>query len=130
MLWKKTREINQKVGKNSWTISQMFAHRPKHDKIQAWWALDILSKSILERVWWCKRSKMEFWSWIICCSMSCWHERKHAQTKGNRKSHVALRCYWKGNVLLSIHDKASRKKGCWTINLTPMTKAMKAQFIK
>jgi len=26
---------------------------------------------MLEKVWWCKCSKMESWSWTICCSMSC-----------------------------------------------------------
>jgi hypothetical protein len=37
-----------------------------------------------------------------------------------------LRCCWKGNVLLSTHAKASRKKGRWsTINLTPMTKMIR-----
>jgi hypothetical protein len=30
---------------------------------------------------------------------------------GSRRSHVALRCCWKGKVLLSTHTKASRKKG-------------------
>jgi hypothetical protein len=32
---------------------------PKHDKIQARWALNILSKNLLEKVWWYKRSKIE-----------------------------------------------------------------------
>jgi hypothetical protein len=26
---------------------------------------------MLERVWWCKCSKMESWNQTICCSMNC-----------------------------------------------------------
>jgi hypothetical protein len=36
---------------------------------------------------------------------------RHTWAKGGKKSHVALRCYWKGNVLLLIHVKVSRRKG-------------------
>jgi hypothetical protein len=66
--------------------------RPKHDKIQAWWDSDIPLENMLERVWWCKRSKMESWSWTICCSMNCLNGGRHAWAGGGRRSHAALRC--------------------------------------
>jgi hypothetical protein len=55
----KTKENRWKVGNISQAISQAHAPRPKHDKIWARWALDIPSGSMLERVWWCQRSKIE-----------------------------------------------------------------------
>jgi hypothetical protein len=55
-------------------------------------------KNMLKKVWWCKCSKMESWSWTICCLMNCSNGRRHAWTGGNRRSHVALRCCWKGKV--------------------------------
>ncbi len=42
---------NQNVGKIGQVANQAFAFGLEHDKIQAWWALDILSKSMLENVW-------------------------------------------------------------------------------
>jgi hypothetical protein len=107
---KKNGEDNRKVGKISQIVSQTLTPRPKHDKIWARWALDISPKNMLERVWWCRHSKMESWNWIICCSMSCSNGGRHAQAGGGRRSHVALKCCWKGNVLLSTHAKASRRK--------------------
>jgi hypothetical protein len=53
----KTKEDNWNINQ---TLSQTLDPRPKHDKIRKWWALDIMSESMLERVWWCKCSKMEF----------------------------------------------------------------------
>jgi hypothetical protein len=56
---------------------------------------------------------------------------RHAHAKGGRKLHVALRCCWKWKMLLSIHAKASRKKGRWlTMNLVVMIEAIKAQLPK
>jgi hypothetical protein len=55
----KTKENNQKVRKISWAINQAPTPRPKHDKIQAQWASNVMSKSMLKRVWWCKHSEME-----------------------------------------------------------------------
>jgi hypothetical protein len=46
----KTKEDNQKVGKTNRTISQTLAPRPKHDKIQARWTLDISLENMLEKV--------------------------------------------------------------------------------
>ncbi len=94
----KTREDNQKVGKTSQVVSQVPMLRLEHDKIWAWWAWNVLSKNIMEMV--CRHSKMESWSWTICCSMSCSNEKKHAKVGGGRRSHAMLRCCWKGNVLL------------------------------
>jgi hypothetical protein len=85
-------EVNWKVGKIGGTISQTPIPRPEHDKIQAWWASSILSKNMLKRIWWCKCSKMESWKWTICCPMSCLKKGKHIRARGNKKSHVLLRC--------------------------------------
>jgi hypothetical protein len=46
----KNGEDNQKVGKIDQVVNQTFAFGPKHDKIQTRWALDISSKSMLEKV--------------------------------------------------------------------------------
>jgi hypothetical protein len=35
-------------------------------------------ENILEKVWWCRCSKTESWSWTICCPMSCLNKRRHA----------------------------------------------------
>ncbi len=43
--------------------------------------------------------------------MSCSKGGRHMHFGGDRKSQAALRCYWKGKVLLSTRVKASRKKG-------------------
>jgi hypothetical protein len=51
-----------------------------------------LLENTLERVWWCRRFEMEFWSWTICCSMSCSNGGRHARATSGRRSHVALRC--------------------------------------
>jgi hypothetical protein len=71
------------------------------------------------------------WSWTICYPMNYSNGRRHAQVWGSKRSHVTLRCCWKKKMLLLIHTKASRRKGCWsTINLTTMTKVTKAQLSK
>jgi hypothetical protein len=38
--------------------------------------------------------------------------RSHPRVRDGRRSQPALKCCWKGNVLLLIHAKASRKKRC------------------
>ncbi len=43
ILWQKNGENNQKVGKIGRVVNQALAFKPKHDKIWAWWVLDILS---------------------------------------------------------------------------------------
>jgi hypothetical protein len=69
--------VLEKIGEDNWNarkisrnVNQTLALELEHDKIQSWWALDILSYSMLERVWWCRCSKMEFWSLTICCPMN------------------------------------------------------------
>ncbi len=52
-------EDNRKVKKDGQVISQVSAPRSNQDKIQAQWALDILLKSMLEKVRRCKCFKME-----------------------------------------------------------------------
>ncbi len=108
----KIREYNWKAKKTSWIVSQSPTFSPEHDKIQTQWALNVLLENMLERVWWSICSKIESWSWTICCSMSCSNGRRHAWAKGGKRSHVAFRCCWKGNVL-SNYVKASRRNGCW-----------------
>jgi hypothetical protein len=44
-------EDNQKVEKIGGVVSQAPAFGPGHDKIWAQWALDIVSKNMLENVW-------------------------------------------------------------------------------
>jgi hypothetical protein len=85
-------EVNWKFGKISWTISQTPTPGLEHDRIWAWWALNILLDDVLKKVWWCRHSKMESWSWIVCCPMNCSNKRKHVWIGGNRKSHVAFKC--------------------------------------
>jgi hypothetical protein len=83
---KKIGEDNQKVEKIGRITSQMHALRLEHDKIQAWWASSIPSKSMLKKVWWCKFFKMESWKWTICCSMSCskgWKNTRARVVKDN-----------------------------------------------
>jgi hypothetical protein len=41
---------NKKTKKIGQVISQTFAPKPEHDKIQTRWALDVLSKNMLKRV--------------------------------------------------------------------------------
>jgi hypothetical protein len=48
----KTRENNWKAKKIGRIISQSPIPRLEHDNIQAWWASYILSRSMLEMVWW------------------------------------------------------------------------------
>jgi hypothetical protein len=49
----------------------MFAPRPEHDKIQTRWAIDILLKNMLEKVWWVDLPRWNFevkWfgvQWIV-----------------------------------------------------------------
>jgi hypothetical protein len=116
-------EDNWKVRKTNWIVNQMPTFGPKNDKIWTWWALDVSLKNMLERVWWCKCSEMESWSQTICCQMHYSNRGKHAWTKGGRRSHVALRCCWKGKVLFLVSVKVVRKKRPWsTINLATMIK--------
>jgi len=107
----KTREDNWKVGKIGQIVNQTSAPGPKHNKIWAGWASNILSESMFKRVWWCKCFDMESLSWTICYLMSCSNGRRHAWAKGGKRSHVTLKYCWKGNVLLLTCAKASRKKG-------------------
>jgi hypothetical protein len=51
---------NQKVGKIGRVISQAITIGPEHDKIRAQWALDVLSKNMLENLQWCKHSEIKF----------------------------------------------------------------------
>jgi hypothetical protein len=95
-LWKKNGEDNQKASKIGWVVNQALAFNLEHDKIRAWWGLDILLESMLERVWWCKYFKMEFWSRTICCPMSCSNGGKHMQVGGGKRSHVVWRVVKKG----------------------------------
>jgi len=88
----KTKEINWKLRKISWIVNQAPAPRPEHDRIWAWWASNIPLENMLERVWWCKCSKMEFWSRPICCPMNCSNKRRHVRTRGDKGSHAALMC--------------------------------------
>jgi hypothetical protein len=85
-------EDNWKVGKIGWIVNQAITLGPKHGKIQAWWALDVSLKNMLERVWWCRCFEMEFWSWTICCPMNCSNGGRHKRVGGGRSSHAALRC--------------------------------------
>jgi hypothetical protein len=86
---------------------------------------------MLERVWWCRCSKMESWNWTICCSISCSNGGKHAHVGGGRRSHATLSYCWKGNVLLLIRVKVPRRKIHWsTINLTAMTEMTRAELPK
>jgi len=111
-------EDNQKVGKVSWIVSQAPTPRPKHDKIWIWWVSDIMSKNMLERVWWCKHFEMEFWNQTICCPMSYSKGKRNVHVGGDKKSQATSKYCWKGKVLLSTCAKASRTKGRWlTINL-------------
>ncbi len=76
----KIKEVNQ-TKEYGLTISQALALRLEHNRIQAQWALHIPLQNMLERVWWCRCSKMESWNRTICCPMSCSNERKHARTR-------------------------------------------------
>jgi hypothetical protein len=95
------------------------------------YASNISLKNMLEKVWWCRLSKMKIWSWTICCPMNCSNVEKHAQVGGGGRSHVILKCYWKKKMLLLTCAKASKRKGYWsTINLIVMIKIIRAQFLK
>jgi len=50
----------QKAKKFSPVINQMPTPRLEHFKIWTQLSLGIMSKSMLEKVWWCKFSEMEF----------------------------------------------------------------------
>jgi hypothetical protein len=52
-----------------------------------------MSKNMLENVWWCRHSKIESWSWTICCLMNCSNKGRYAQVEGGRRSHAALSYY-------------------------------------
>jgi hypothetical protein len=105
--------VSRKFEKISWIISQTSTPRLKHDRIQTWWTLNILSKSMLEKVWWCRCFEMESWSRTICCPMNYSNEGKHAQVWGDRRSHVALSCCLTGKVSLLTCAKVLRKKRCY-----------------
>jgi hypothetical protein len=120
-------EDNWKVRKASQIISQMPTSRPEHDKIRTQWISNNLSKNMLEKVWWCKCSKMESWNWTICCPMNCSKGKRHVRVGDGKRLQVTLRCCWKGKMLLSTCVKASRRKGRWsTINLVIMMEATRA----
>jgi hypothetical protein len=89
------RKVNE-AGKVGQTISQMPTPRLEHDKIRTRWVSHILSKSMLERIWWCKRSKIEVWNCTICCPMNCSKGGRHAHVGGNRNMQATLKCCWKG----------------------------------
>jgi hypothetical protein len=55
---------------------------------------------MLIKVWWCRRSKMESWSWTIYCPMSCF-KKKHAQVGGGRRSHVEVLLEKEGVIIYS-----------------------------
>jgi hypothetical protein len=123
----KIEENNRKARKISRVVNQTFAPRWEHHKIQAKWASDIPLKSMLKKVWWCKQSKMECWSWTICCMMNCTNGGRHAWAKGNRNSHATLKCCQKGNLLSLTRAKASRRnRHLSTINLTTMIETTRA----
>jgi len=129
-IMKKIGEFNRKLEKINRTISQTLTPRPEHDKIQAWWASNIPSKNMLERVWWCKHSEMESWNWTICWLMSCLNKRGYERIGGGRRSHATLKCCWKRKLLLLTCVKASKRKGRWsTINLETMIEATKANSL-
>jgi hypothetical protein len=130
-IMEKDGEDNRKVRKVDWIINQAPNQRPKHDKIRAQWVSDILSKNMLERVWWCKHFEMESWNRTICWPMNCSKRGRHARARGKRRSQVALKCCWKKKALLSTHVKALRRKGHWSpLNLATMMETTKAQFLK
>jgi hypothetical protein len=88
----KTKEVGQKLRKISQIVSQTPTLALEHDKIWARWALNIMSKNMLGKVWRCKCFEMESWSQTICCPMNCSNKRKHVRTRGGRRSHGILRC--------------------------------------
>jgi len=127
----KIREVSWTFRKIGRTINQTPARRSEHDRIQAWLMSEIPSKNMLEKVWWCKCSKMESLNRTIYCPMSCSNKGRHMEARGGRKSHVSLKCWWKRKVLLSIRAKSSKRKGYWsTIKLVTMIEATKAKFPK
>jgi hypothetical protein len=86
---------------------------------------------MLEKTWWYKCSNMESWNRTICCPMNYSNGRKHAQAKGNRRSHATMKCCGKRKVLLLTHVKVLKRKRRWsTINLTSMIETTRAQFLK
>jgi len=57
----KTIRINNwKARKIDQVVSKMSAFKQKHNKIQAQHNLNIVMKSMLQHVWWCRCSKIEF----------------------------------------------------------------------
>jgi len=79
---------------------------------------------------WCKHFKIKFWSRTIYCSTNYLNEWIYARVGGHMKSHDALNCCWKRKMLLLIHAKVSKRKGCWsTINLVAMIEVTKAHFV-
>jgi hypothetical protein len=82
----KTKEDNQKARKINWVVNQTLTLELEHDKTWTWWTSNIMSKNMLERVWWCKHSKMEFWNQTICCSMNCSNGKRHIRIRGGRRS--------------------------------------------
>ncbi len=49
-IMEKIKEANQKARKIGQIVNQALTHELEHDRIQAQWVSDILSKSMLERV--------------------------------------------------------------------------------
>jgi hypothetical protein len=62
--------------------------RLKHLKIWTQLALGIMSKSMLEKVWWCRCSEMEFLNQIIWCLMNCSKGKKNMHMLGVVKDHM------------------------------------------
>jgi len=83
---KKTKKDNQKAGfkKSIQVIRQTSNPTSKLDKIWRQWVSSILSKSMLENIWWCKCYEMESKSQTICCLMN--------YSKRGRCVHTTLKC--------------------------------------
>jgi hypothetical protein len=86
-------------------------------------------KNMLANLWWCKT----FWDQILKLNHLLPNElfkrMNNAWVGGDMKSHDAL-SYWKKKMLLLIHAKVSKRKGCWsTINLVAMIEVTRAHSV-
>jgi hypothetical protein len=86
-------------------------------------------KNMLANLWWCKT----FWDQILKLNHLLPNEllkrMNNAWVGGDMKSHDALSC-WKKKMLLLIHAKVSKRKGCWsTINLVAMIEVTRAHSV-
>jgi hypothetical protein len=116
----KIKENNRKARKIGWVVSQAPALKLEYDKMWTRWALDISLENMLKKydgvdtLKWNLEVEPFVVRWVV-------QMKKDTRAKGGRRSHVAMRCYWKRNVLLSIRAKVWKRKGCWSaINLTSM----------